>query len=159
MGTNFYLRKKLSHKEKEIAKQYIDDNKYDEVREMLPNDIHIGKRSYGWKFLWDAHFFEYFEPTKESLLDWLKSGQIIDEYGEEFTFEQFWNDELVGFLDKGWDIKAYYEDKPEEKYHWFDFTSRINEFIRKYPNLNININKYGEFYIDDLRFTVSEDFS
>ena len=159
MGTNFYLRRKLSQKEKEIAKQYIDEDKYDEIRKMLPEDIHIGKRSYGWKFLWDAHFFEYFEPTKESLFDWLESGQIIDECGDEFTFDQFINDELKGRLDKGWDIESYYIDRPEDKSSWYDFSSRNRYFYQRCPNLNINVNRYGEFYIDGLRFTVSEDFS
>lgn len=159
MGTNFYLRKKLSQKEKEIAKQYIEENKYDEVREILSEDIHIGKRSAGWKFLWDAHYFEYFEPTKESLFDWLESGQIIDEYGEEFTFDQFINDELKGWLDKGFDIESYYINNPEDKSRWIDCSSRNRYFYQRCPNLHLNINKYGEFYIDNLRFTVSEDFS
>ena len=159
MGTNFYLKKKLSQKEKEIIKQYIDEDKYYEIREMLPEDIHIGKQSYGWKFLWNAHFFEYFEPTKESLFDWLESGQIIDEYGNEFTFDQFINNELKGWLDKGWDIESYYIDRPENKSSWYDFSSRNRYFYQRCPNLNINVNRYGEFYIDGLRFTVSEDFS
>lgn len=159
MGTNFYLRKKLSAKEKELAKQYIEDNKYDELNQLIPEDIHIGKRSAGWKFLWDAHYFKHYEPSKPALMEWLKSGQIIDEYGQEFTFDQFINEELNGFLDKGYDIESYYEKNPKEKYYWFDFASRINDFIRKYPDSGIEINKYGEFYIADLRFTVSEDFS
>ena len=92
-------------------------------------------------------------------MEWLKSGQIIDEYGQEFTFDQFINEELDGFLDKGYDIESYYEKNPEKKYYWFDFASRINDFTRKYPDSGIEINKYGEFYIADLRFTVSEDFS
>lgn len=156
MGTNFYLRKKLSAQEKELAKQYIDKDKHDELKQLIPEDIHIGKRSGGWKFLWDAHFFEYFEPTKESLLDWLHSGQIIDEYGEEFTFEQFWNDEISGFLDKGYDLESYYEANPEDRY--WDFRSAINYFDRRCPNFEGDINNYGEFYIDDLRFSISEDF-
>lgn len=158
MGTNFYLRKKLSAQEKELAKQYIDEDKHEELKQLIPEDIHIGKRSGGWKFLWDAHFFEYFEPTKESLLDWLHSGQIIDEYGEEFTFEQFWNDEISGFLNKGYDLESYYNTYPKEHQYW-DFRSRIDYFDRRCPNFKGDINKYGEFYIDDLRFSTSEDFS
>jgi hypothetical protein len=157
MGTNFYLRKKLSAQEKELAKQYIDKDKHDELKQLIPEDIHIGKRSGGWKFLWDAHFFEYFEPTKESLLDWLHSGQIIDEYGEEFTFEQFWNDEISGFLNKGYDLESYYKTYPKEHQYW-DFKSGIDYFDRRCPNFEGDINKYGEFYIDDLRFSISEDF-
>lgn len=158
MGTNFYLRKKLSQEQREKINKALGAEDYDEVRNLLPEDIHIGKRSSGWKFLWDAHFFEHFEPTKESLLDWLHSGQIIDEYGEKFTFEQFWNDEISGFLDKGHDLESYYMTHPNE-YSYLDFTSRIKYFYQRYPNFKGYMNKYGEFYIDNLRFTISEDFS
>ena len=158
MGTNFYLRRKLSQEEKQHIIDNVNNSNWEEVRECLPEDIHIGKRSGGWKFLWDAHYFKYYEPTKPALMEWLKSGEIIDEYGQKFTFDQFINDELDGFLEEGWDIESYYEDHPKEKYHWFDFASRINDFIRKCPDLKVPINKYGEFYIANLRFTVSEDF-
>ena len=158
MGTNFYLRKKLSAKEKELAKQYIDEDKHDELKQLIPEDIHIGKRSGGWKFLWDAHFFEYFEPTKESLFDWLESGQIIDEYGDEFTFDQFINDELKGWLDKGHDLLSYYDTYPKEK-AYLNYESRNRYFYQRCPDFKEYINDYGEFYIEDLRFTISEDFS
>lgn len=113
MGTNFYLRHKLSQEEKQKVKQLIDADKYEELRELLPEDIHIGKRSYGWKFLWDAHYFKHFKPTKESLFEWLKSGQIIDEYGELFTFDEFINDEVVY---EGFDLDAYYNSNPYGSY-------------------------------------------
>lgn len=159
MGTNFYLRRKLSQEEKQYIINCINNDDWSEVRGCLPEDVHIGKRSGGWKFLWDAHFFRYYKPNKQALFDWLKSGQIIDEYGEEFTFDQFINDELKGRLDKGWDIESYYIDRPEDKSSWYDFSSRNRYFYQRCPNLNINVNRYGEFYIDGLRFTVSEDFS
>lgn len=157
MGTNFYLRKKLSQEQREKINKALDAEDYDEVRNLLPEDIHIGKRSGGWKFLWDAHFFEHFESTKESLLDWLHSGQIVDEYGEKFTFEQFWNDEISGFLNKGHDLESYYMAHPNE-YSYLDFASRIKYFYQRCPDFKGYMNKYGEFYIDNLRFTVSEDF-
>ena len=159
MGTNFYLRKELSQAEKEKAKQFIEEGNYDSLKELLPENIHIGKRSGGWKFLWDAHYFEYYKPTKESLFEWLKSGQIINEYDEKFTFEQFINEELNGFLNKGYDLKSYYEDNPHECYLRDYFTSRIDNFQKRCPKFKKPINKYGEFYIEGLRFTVSEDFS
>ena len=157
MGTNFYLRIKLSQKEKEKVVELLNLDDYDELREILPEDIHIGKRSAGWKFLWDAHFFEYFEPSKESLLDWLHSGQIIDEYGDKFTFEQFWNEEISRFLDKGYDLESYYTTYPKEQSYW-DFTSGIKYFYQRCPHFKGYINKYGEFYIDNLRFNTSDNF-
>ena len=37
------------------------------------------------------------------------------------------------------------------------FVNSINEFKERFPNLNVN--EYGEFYIDDFRCTYAEDFS
>lgn len=160
MGTNFYLRKKLDEDTKELLKKYIDESNLDEIDEILKDyrEIHIGKRSYGWKFLWDAHYFKYFKPNKKSIFDWLKSGDIYDEYGEKFTFNQFINDELKNCLDKGCDAQQYAMEDPKCVCH--DNSSGIETFkqevkIKKYPT----INKYGEFYINNLRFTVYEDFS
>lgn len=160
MGTNFYLKKKLNKDAKELLKKYIDEDNLDAIDEVLKDykEIHIGKRSCGWKFLWDAHYFKYFEPNKKSLFEWLKSGDIYDEYGRKFTFDQFINDEIKNFLDKGCDMQQYAEEDPS--YVYFDDSENIDIFKRetkakKYPT----INKYGEFYINNLRFTVYEDFS
>ena len=159
MGTNFYLRRKLSQDEKQYIINCINNDDWAEVRGCLPEDVHIGKRSGGWKFLWDAHFFKYYKPNKQSLFDWLKSGQIINEYGDKFTFDQFINDELSKCLNKGYDIKSYYESNPDRMSEFIYLRSLIDRFMDLCPDLEYEINKYGEFYIDDLRFTVSEDFS
>lgn len=151
MGTNFYLRKKLSEYEKEIGMQYLNDDDYDSLRDLIPEDIHIGKRSGGWKFLFNANNFEYFDTTKKSLIDWLKSGQIIDEYNQKYTFEEFWNNERPI---KGWDLKEYYEQSKEDVYYVESKT------IQKFKELfDIDVNLHGEFYIDNLRFTTFDEFS
>lgn len=160
MGTNFYLRKKLDKDVKELLKKYIDEDNLDAIDEVLKDykEIHIGKRSYGWKFLWDAHYFKYFKPNKKSIFEWLKSGDIYDEYGKKFTFDQFINDELKNCLNKGCDIQQYAMEDP--KYLYYDNSKNIDIFkqevkVKKYPT----INRYGEFYINNLRFTVYENFS
>lgn len=160
MGTNFYLKRKINESTKKVLKDCIDKDDIDTVRSILNDykDIHIGKRSAGWKFLWDAHYFKYFKPNKKSIFDWLKSGDIYNEYNEKFTFNQFINDELKNCLDKGCDAQQYAMEDPKYVYH--NNNESINRFkqevkIKKYPT----INKYGEFYINNLRFTVYEDFS
>lgn len=160
MGTNFYLRQKLSEQEKEKAIELLNLNDYDELREMLPKDIHIGKRSCGWKFHWDHNYFQYYKPSKESLIEWLKSGQIIDEYGDEFTFDQFWNEEIDHFLYEGYDMASFAKKYPHESSVWWDMESRMRELLRRCPELrNIEFSNYGDFYIDNLRFSVLTDFS
>lgn len=149
MGTNFYIKKYMTPEQKKEVIDAINNDQYDEARDIMNEvkDIHIGKRSAGWKFLWDANEFKYFEPTKESLIEWLKSGQIIDEYDQEFTFDEFWNDCLNGFWD-GYDAITYEKDHPERIY-W-----RKN--ISQFHGIPVT---FGEFYIDNLRFSVSTDFA
>lgn len=153
MGTNFYLRKKLSEYEKEIGMQYLNNDDYDSLRDLIPEDIHIGKRSGGWKFLFNANNFEYFYTNKESLIEWLKSGQIIDEYNQKYTFEEFWNNERPT---KGWDLKEYYEQSKEDGLIYYVEGKIIQKFKESF---DIDVNPHGEFYIDNLRFTTCNEFS
>ena len=94
MGTNYYIKRKLSDNQKQIIIDKLMKDEYEDVHFMLPENIHIGKRSSGWKFLWDVHGFKYFNPTKESIFDFLKSGTIIDEYRQEVSFDDFINNGL-----------------------------------------------------------------
>ena len=155
MGTNFYVRQKATRQQKIEMEDCISKDDWNTLQKLIPEEVHIGKRSAGWKFLWNANNFEYFKPNKESLIEFLKSGQIYDEYGKNFTFDQFWNDELKGFLDKGVDIEEYYKiDEP--RYIHYENLHTIDRFK---IDFGINVNKYGEFYIDDLRFTTCDCFS
>ncbi len=49
---------------------------------------HIGKRSSGWKFLWNFQDGKFYN-SKEELLKFIRSGRIIDEYGELQNTEEF----------------------------------------------------------------------
>lgn len=155
MGTNYYLQKPLNLEEK---KEVIDDIifcRYDEVRDKLPKDIHIGKKSYGWKFLWNANRFKYFQPNIESIMTFLKSGQIKDEYGRWLTFDEF-VEVLNSQIQDGYDLESYCKANPQE-YHSYlfrkssDVISMVNEF-------ELNVNSFNEFYIDNLRFTTEDEF-
>lgn len=155
MGRNFYLKRKLSSAKKQELIDNLNEDNYDKCNEILNEykPIHIGKRSAGWKFLWNANNFKYFEPGKKSILEFLKSGIIKDEYDDIYTFEQFWNEELKGFLDKGYDLNDYYKVDLSAKYY-IPQTER-DEYSKRY---NVNVDEYGEFYIDDLRFTTCTEF-
>lgn len=45
-------------------------------------NIHLGKRSMGWKFCWNFHDNKYYS-NKQQLIDFVKSGRVVDEYGSE----------------------------------------------------------------------------
>lgn len=52
------------------------------------NLIHLGKRSSGWRFLWNFNKEKYYQ-TKEDLFKFIKEGRVIDEYGEELESDRF----------------------------------------------------------------------
>jgi len=51
-------------------------------------NIHLGKRSMGWKFCWNFHKEKYYS-NKEELLSFIRSGRIVDEYGTDWMVEEF----------------------------------------------------------------------
>jgi hypothetical protein len=74
------------------------------------NTIHIGKRSGGWKFLFDHNNWKYYDYTKCSIIKFLKSCHIIrNEYGDILSIKKFWDEYVEDFKD-GFDGRSYYED-------------------------------------------------
>ena len=82
MGTNFYCRKidkkhrKMFSKDLSALNEYIllninnpKINLLEEVNKFISDycdfekEIHLGKRSYGWQFLWDYHDGKYFNSN------------------------------------------------------------------------------------------------
>lgn len=157
MGTNFHIRRKLNQNEKYTIIQSIVNDDYEKARILINQEdleIHIGKLSGGWKFLWNVHNFKYFNPTKEDFIKFLKTyGQIFDEYGRKYTFEEFWDNEVGEIRYTGIDLKEYYDSNYELYRHY----SRKEEF-EPFEKLELTINEYGEFYLDDMRCTIYDDF-
>lgn len=85
MGTNYYM----ITKSKELVEKYFP-NEYELVDSpYFGYEIHIGKRSCGWKPLFEQHKNAY--DSVEELINFIKSHSndinIIDEYSREFTIE------------------------------------------------------------------------
>ena len=70
-----------------------------EASEMI-NKVHLGKRSGGWVFCWDANECQYYTPSLDSIHKFIVSNKalIINEYNEEFTWDEFINNELKDCL-------------------------------------------------------------
>lgn len=163
MGTNFYLRHKISEEDKELLQKAIKEDNLPEIDRLTQctHEIHIGKASYGWKFLWDANYFTCFKPDKESILDWLKNGVIYDEYNDEYSYNEF-----MQFLKErdqnptnSWDASSYSDYCTNEgKYSgYYPRNTRFFDWFQRRFKIEPDI--YGEFYIDDMRFTVDSNFS
>jgi hypothetical protein len=100
--------------------------------------IHLGKRSGGWKFLWNWNNGKYYK-TKEELFEFIRDGRVVDEYGQQIDVEEFITMALDWGKEDGWDSETYYKDHPEHRTHW-------------------SSEKHEE-YIDGLRVSTSTDFS
>lgn len=90
MGTNYYAIKIPTLKEKKHFIKLADLNKWGELRNELPQEIHIGKSSAGWKFCFDHNNWEYWGKTTESLKAFLDTCVLYDEYGRDCTHDDFW---------------------------------------------------------------------
>ena len=101
-------------------------------------NVHLGKRSSGWKFIWNWNDGKYYK-TKEQLFKFIRSGRVVDEYGHQINVEEFITMALEWGKDDGWDVETYYKEYPEHQIP----TSR---------------GVYEE-YIDGLRVSTSTEFS
>ena len=105
--------------------------------------IHLGKRSGGWKFCWNFHKNKHYS-NKEGLLNFIRSGRVVDEYGEEKEVEEFIKMALEWCEPNGLVVNEEYRRKERARGHgafWLD-----NE-------------KYDDLIIDGLRVSTSTEFS
>ena len=107
-------------------------------------NIHIGKRSGGWKFLWNFQDGKFY-TNKEELLKFIRSGRVVDEYGELQDTEEFVKMALEWGQPDGYVLDENYIAEQ-----------------RKQPNYRpsfINMSKYYDKEIDGLRVSSSVEFS
>lgn len=111
MGTNFYrvpTQKEMEDRKERLQKRIselkmtpdeigedmrtIQDGPWEWISpwDEFVNDtsVHLGKRSMGWKFLWNFHENKYYSNKKE-LIEFILSGRIVDEYGTEHKPGEF----------------------------------------------------------------------
>lgn len=101
-------------------------------------NIHLGKRSGGWKFIWNWNDGKYYK-TKEELFKFIRDGRVVDEYGTQMDVEEFITMALDWGKDDGWDSETYYKENPRYRTLWSS--------------------EKHEQYIDGLRVSTSKDFS
>ena len=138
MGTNFYripslleMTEKRELLEKRFAEMKMTSENIGREFNIIPIDnewgydspwtefidgtkVHLGKRSGGWKFLWNFNNDKYYKD-KESLLEFIRSGRIVNEYSEEFDVEEFISMSLSWGENDGWDSETYYKENPTHK--------------------------------------------
>lgn len=123
-----------------IDDQWNGENPWETFMDKM--NIHLGKRSMGWKFCWNFHDDKYYS-NKEELLSFIRSGRVIDEYGDEHNVEEFIEMALSWGEPDGLVVNEEYRRKERQKGHgsyWHD-----NE-------------KYDDKIIDGLRVSSSTEF-
>ena len=108
---------------------------------LMDTNIHLGKRSNGWKFCWNFHENKYYKD-KDSLLDFIRSGRVVDEYGDEQDVEEFITMALEWGEPNGLVVNEDYRREQRKK--------GVGSF---YDNP-----KYDDIIIDGLRVSSSTDF-
>lgn len=184
MGTNYYARIIPKEKDKQKLKKAIDNNDYNTITELYNElynglneythkggELHLGKASYGWKFLWNSNVHRYcegdydingnfmpifkhwkpYELTKEGIKEFImrEDVEIYDEYGKLKDKEEFLE---YAFNKEGYDGYTYHLDYSNECC-WRE----SEESLKPFKELGYSP-EYGEFYSDGLRFSTSINF-
>jgi hypothetical protein len=106
-------------------------------------NIHIGKRSGGWKFLWNFQEGKFY-TNKEELLKFIRSGRIVDEYGELQDTEEFIKMALEWGQPNGHVYDKNYLDEQIKTTNYRPFS---------------DMSKYYDKEIDGLRVASTAEFS
>lgn len=133
MSTNYYLKRIPTEDEIAQCHRLLDERKieycdvYDEeygtpyltnLLDTMTKQIHIGKFSDGWRFLFRSHT-DLYAKNIQSCLDYLQSQlntglwRVMDEYGETIPIAEL-EKRIRKSLD-GITLREYYQKHPEER--------------------------------------------
>lgn len=54
-----------------------------------PDGIHLGKSSFGWRFVFQFNGGKFYKDVDEMTV-WLRDKKIVDEYGKNISHDDFW---------------------------------------------------------------------
>lgn len=199
MGTNFYARIIPKEEDKQKLIDFIKYNHFNVIESFASelygerneytrrgNVIHLGKRSCGWKFLWNSNVIKYTEGyldenkqyvpvykydyvyplTKQGITDFCNREDVIitDEYGEQYAPKDFLEMAFSWGQPDGYTGKTYEESHKEESsyknYYWSEKYQRGMHTKDDEMWFDLGyIVEYYDFESDGLRFSTSINFS
>lgn len=155
MGTNYYLRRIPTEEDynkivyyaikKDIYDDYDRENLFSIIHD-LNRHIHLCKISSGWYPLFEHHNGLLFDLNRQSLVEYTKQFQIVDEYGEIISFEKFWDK-----IDSWYNIVGLKDNQKSSRSQY-----TYCDLLTKHTGINP---EHDDFYIDGIRFSTSTDFS
>ena len=197
MGTNYYAKIIPTKERKEYIINLIkesDPSKWRKIRSSIAEtyglldeydhtggEIHLGKCSYGWKFLWNPNTYRV--RNGHTVEEEIEPGHIVYHYVSEpdtmFQIYPLTKEGIKAFIDRE-DIEIYdeYEEKQDKEEFWKMVIEREGldgkEYELKDPS-HINYHTeysdflisqgykvewpYTDFYSDGLRFATCNNFS
>ena len=136
METNYYWRPLVTEEEREKILEKVKNSKtiqeitdfiYYDLSNGEKSEIHIGKSSHGWQFLFNLGIRNYTHGQslkKEDIDKWFRSGVIFDEYGDEISADDFWA--LVDYKKDDMDYNEYDKKYPEEAHYCRGYDQHID---------------------------------
>jgi len=104
--------------------------------------IHLGQRASGWKFLWNFNDDKYYS-NKEQLLKFIRSGRVVDEYGELQHTEEFIRMVLEWGQPDGRVLNKDYFDEQEKLCRYKPMFSMTDYYDKEIDGLRVS--KHTEF--------------
>ena len=198
MGTNYYARIIPTKERKKELYDAIEANDFHLIKqltaemygrleksydndELFGGEVHLGKFSGGWKFLWNPNVYVvrnghmedvngtrryipdsdtplYLYPlTKQGLYDFIFREDVLvyDEYEELQDKEEFWQMAITYAQEGGLDAAGY-----EKEYlkHIYPVTGELTDLL-KAEGYQFTSMSNSDFYSDGLRFAGYTDFS
>jgi hypothetical protein len=143
MGTNIYARINPPKAEREKfvlkVKEIVDSDElfmFSKLNDLIQEykydypEVHLGKRSMGWQFIWASNP-KYYDNTIASINKFLQRDDVVlyNEYGEYLTPEDVW--EFYGNT-KGYTLEDYLQDYPRGRRHYTrnDYETVTKEGLR-----------------------------
>lgn len=135
MGTNYYARILPSKERKNEIKKAIDDNDFNKIKQLIDKTygspyydidegsfsggvVHLGKRSIGWKFLWNPNWYKKTKGHIEEKVNGNGSKSIhwvCDGY-DVFKYYDLTKESIKAFINRE-DVEIYneYDEKQDKK--------------------------------------------
>lgn len=204
MGTNFYARIIPLEEDKRALKEKIDNNDFTAVREAVEElyesfrpyhnedpvrgTVHLGKRSAGWKFLWNPNIYQ----IRNGHMEWTvqgvdcKAGHYVPEPDTPYYVYPLTKKGIKAFIDRSdvevwdeygdkWDKDKFFKEalswttwKGEEAFDADSYHkahpeeheySSCNDYTDFLESLGYKLSSTkSDFYSDGLRFATSTDF-
>lgn len=148
MGTNYYAIPKATDERKKEICEMVMKGDFESARKLMPEKIHLGKSSGGWRFCFNHNDWEYYKNIP-GLQAFTKTCAIIDEYGNSISDFEFWR--LVEAKQKDIDGEEYYTN-------WGKYNKDF-ETGEPLPLPSLGIPKdYGEIKEGEYRYSTSTEF-